>query len=33
MIKIESEAWKHGTDYQQPEGRGEGDNGRKRGRD
>ena len=30
--KIELEAWKHGTDWQRPEGRGEGDNGGKKGK-
>ena len=27
ISKIDPEAWKHGTDRQQPEGSGEGDNG------
>ena len=30
--KIEPEAWKHGTDWQWPEGRGERDNGGKKGK-
>ena len=32
MRKLEPEAWKHGTDWQQPEGRIEGDNGGKKGK-
>ena len=30
MSKIEPEAWKQGTDWQQPEGRREGDKGEKK---
>ena len=29
MSKIESEAWEHGTDWQWPVGRGEGNSGKK----
>ena len=32
MSKIEPEAWKQGTDWQQPERKGEGDNGGKKGK-
>ena len=33
MSKTEPKAWKHGTDWQQPEGRGSDNGGKKRGRD
>ena len=32
MNKIEPEAWKQGTDWQQPEGSGEGDKGVQKGK-
>ena len=32
MNKIEPQAWKHGTDWQWPEGRGKGHNGGKKGK-
>ena len=32
MRKTEPETWKHGTDWQQTEGKGEGDNGTKKGK-
>ena len=32
MNKIEPQAWKHGRDWKWPEGREEGDNGRRKGK-
>ena len=32
MNEIEAQEWKHGTDWKRPEGRGRGDNGRKKGK-
>ena len=31
MNEIEQQAWKHGTDWKWPEGKGAGDNGGKKG--